>query len=303
MALKFLSASGNGNLDAALKAIRYATKMGARITNNSWGSGENSEIMKTVIQEANTAGVLFVAAAGNLGQNNDVVQDFPSGYDVPNIISVASINNRGQLSNFSNYGFNSVHIAAPGENILSTIPEGFDSWSGTSMSAPHVTGVAALLWGHEPTLKMLDVKTRIFKSAAPLAGLKGKVKTGGMVNAFSALTQQPSRVDPYDPEKWQSKAWPLSSDHSYKNAAQNEYEFKISGASAITIHLARFQTESGYDRAYFTDKEGHLLGIWTGNHNNEFAPFAEGDTIRMKFITDSLITDYGFDVDAVVHSN
>lgn len=302
MALKFLSANGGGDLASALKAIRYATRMKAQVTNNSWGGGDKSELLKQAIQEASDAGVLFVAASGNSGENADVLPEFPAAFNLPNMISVAAINNRGQLSNFSNFGSNSVHIGAPGENIYSTLPNSeYDSWSGTSMAAPFVTGAVALLWGNEPQLTMKEVKERLMKTATPLASLRKRTIAGGMVDLFAALNNSAPKTDPNDPAKWKNESWSVATDHPYKNNFRKDYVFKIPDANAIAVHFSRFQLEPGYDLVYFTDSENQLLGVWSGNHIDEFSPVAEGDAIFMRFVTDSLTTDYGYDIDKVMY--
>ncbi|MBK9321478.1 MAG: S8 family serine peptidase [Bdellovibrionaceae bacterium] len=301
MSLKFLGAEGSGDLASALKAIRYATKMGAKITNNSWGTGLNSQILHDVILEAANAGSLFVAAAGNSGENADVLPEYPGGYDLPNVISVAAIDNRGRLSNFSNYGMNRVHIGAPGENILSTTPQGFESLSGTSMASPHVAGVAALLWGQEPSLSMTEVRQRILSTATPLATLREKTATGGIVNAYSALTHAPPKTDPYDPAKWESKVWRVSSDHHYKANQRREYEISVPDAIFVTVHFSKMKTEPNYDRVVFFDQKNNLVGVWSGEHTNEYAPIAEGNQIRILFLTDGSIQDEGFDIDQIMY--
>lgn len=190
MAVKFLSSQGFGSLAGAVQAIDYATRMGAQIMSNSWGGGGFSQALEKVIETAYKKNILFVAAAGNSGSNNDSQPTYPSSYEVPNVISVAAINSKGDLSSFSCYGPKSVDIAAPGEQVLSTTPNGLKSWSGTSMATPHVSGVAALVWSHEPDLGVEQIKARLLKTARPLASLKGKILTEGLVNAFNALTNK-----------------------------------------------------------------------------------------------------------------
>lgn len=301
MSLKFLAANGGGDLAAAIKAIRYAIKMGAKITNNSWGGGEYSEILKSVIQEASEAGVLFVAAAGNSAQNADVLPEYPAAYNLENIISVAAVNNRGRLSDFSNFGAKSVHIAAPGENILSTIPGGYASWSGTSMAAPYVTGVAALVWGHDTQQGMREVRDRILKFSQPMADLRNKVSSASMVNAYLALTGKAAPEDPYDPELWKISPSSVSSSHPYHHNERKEFEFKIEGARFLTIHFSKFQIEPNYDRMIFFDRNDYFFGMWSGQHNNEYAPIVEGDTLRVHFFSDDIISEYGFDIDKILH--
>ena len=157
MGLRFLDKSGNGITSWAINALEYAVANGAVISNNSWGGGPYETPLYNAIAAAGNAGHLFVAAAGNSGNNSDTFPMYPAAYNLPNILSVAAIASNGNLAGFSNYGINSVDIAAPGVDILSTMssesdacvsnPPCYTSWDGTSMAAPHVTGVAALMLG------------------------------------------------------------------------------------------------------------------------------------------------------------
>ncbi|MCK5282178.1 MAG: S8 family serine peptidase, partial [Nanoarchaeota archaeon] len=124
MPLKFLSSGGSGTTADAISAIEYATLMGADIMSNSWGGGGFSQALKDIIEAANTAGILFVAAAGNNGANNDQYPHYPSSYDVPNVIAVAATDHNDDLAGFSCYGALSVDLGAPGVNIFSTVPNG-----------------------------------------------------------------------------------------------------------------------------------------------------------------------------------
>ena len=104
MALKFLRASGSGRASDALRALNYAVAHGARIASNSWGGGASNSALRAAIERAEAAGVLFVAAAGNSGSNNDEDPHYPSSYDVGNVLAVASVTREGNLSSFSCYG-------------------------------------------------------------------------------------------------------------------------------------------------------------------------------------------------------
>ncbi len=204
MALKFLGTDGGSTADA-IEAINYATMMkttkgiNIKLTNNSWGGGPFEAALFAAIQANEQAGMLFVAAAGNDSTNNDLIPHFPSNYDLPNIISVASTNHNDVLSSFSNFGATTVDIAAPGGDspasttggdILSTWWPGasFESIQGTSMASPHVAGVAALVWASCPTATYQAVRDAIYAGADPLPSLSGLVATGARLNAFGALT-------------------------------------------------------------------------------------------------------------------
>ncbi|MCB0419883.1 MAG: S8 family serine peptidase, partial [Bdellovibrionales bacterium] len=131
MALKFIKAQGGGTLEGAIGAIDYAVKMGANVLNNSWGGGGYSQQLYDAIDRTKKANRLFVAAAGNSSSDNDKKPTYPASYQIDNIISVAAIDARGNKASFSCYGKKSVHIAAPGVQIFSTVPGGFSAMSGT----------------------------------------------------------------------------------------------------------------------------------------------------------------------------
>lgn len=121
MPLKFLGPWGGDDYSAA-EAIFYAVDNGADVINCSWGGGGESEVLDEAIAYANQAGVLMVCAAGNWGENTDEWINYPSGSPSPNIISVAATDRDDELAYYSNYGVNTVDIAAPGSDVLATLP-------------------------------------------------------------------------------------------------------------------------------------------------------------------------------------
>jgi subtilisin family serine protease len=150
MPLKVLDSQGNGSTQAAVNAVYYAVQHGAKVINASWGGGEYSQAMIDAINYAGTLGAVFVTAAGNDSSNNDVTQTFPASYRLSNELVVAASDQNGALANFSNYGASTVDLAAPGVNILSTVPGGYAQDTGTSMSTPFVSGTVALVAGLHP---------------------------------------------------------------------------------------------------------------------------------------------------------
>jgi subtilisin family serine protease len=193
MPLKFLGRGGFGTTADAIKAINYAIdrkKAGVnlRVINASWGSTQNSKALEDAIRAAGDAGILFVAAAGNNGTDNDKRAHYPSNYDLPNVISVAATDRTDALTSFSNFGIKTVHIAAPGRDIESTwLGNAYRDASGTSMAAPQVAGVAALVLSHEPNLTVAQLRNRLLSSVDKLPNLAGKVSSGGRLNAAKAL--------------------------------------------------------------------------------------------------------------------
>lgn len=191
---KFLGNRG-GTTANAIKAVDYFTGLKAKglnivATNNSWGGGGFSQALKDAIDRANEAGILFIAAAGNSGTNNDVTASYPSNYTSANVIAVAAITSIGTLASFSQYGATTVDLGAPGQGIWSSVPvsskgkivSGYASYSGTSMATPHVTGAVALYASTHPGASAADIKAAILGTTIPTASLSGKCVTGGRLN-------------------------------------------------------------------------------------------------------------------------
>ena len=194
MPLKFLGRGGFGSTNDAIEAINYAIdrkKKGVnlRIISASWGSTSKSKALEDTIRAAGEAGILFVAAAGNDGSNNDRRPHYPSNYDLPNVVSVAALDRTDSLASFSNYGVKTVHVAAPGKEILSTwLNDNYREASGTSMATPYASGVAALIVANEPGITMEKLRARLLGSVDKLDVLDGKVETGGRICAANALS-------------------------------------------------------------------------------------------------------------------
>ncbi len=193
MPLKFLGRGGFGSVNDAIESINYAIDrkkngVNLRVINASWGSTQRSKALEDAIRAAGEAGILFVAAAGNSSTDNDRRAHYPSNYDLPNMLSVAAMDRNDLLATFSNFGAKTVHVAAPGREITSTwLGDQYREASGTSMAAPQVAGIAALIIANEPDISMAKLRERIMKSADPIDTLLGKVAVGGRLNAARAL--------------------------------------------------------------------------------------------------------------------
>jgi hypothetical protein len=202
MTLKFLSASGSGWTSDAIECLEYGIMMetdygiNLKLTSNSWGGGGFSQSLYDAIEASGNAGMLFVAAAGNSGSNNDANPHYPSSYDLANIIAVAATDRDDDLAYFSCYGPQSVDLGAPGQDILSTTPgNSYSIYSGTSMATPHVSGAAALLWSINPSYGHSDTKGTLLCTVDPLASLAGMVLTGGRLNIDNAINCAELRID------------------------------------------------------------------------------------------------------------
>ncbi|MDD3172998.1 MAG: S8 family serine peptidase, partial [Herbinix sp.] len=185
-------ADGSGLMSDAIEAVKYATMMGADICNLSWGTDVYSDGLEAVMKESD---MLFVAAAGNSDTDNDEEPIYPASSKLDNLISVASVDSFGELSSYSNYGAKTVDLAAPGNNIYSTIVGGYAAMSGSSMAAPQVTAVAALLYAYNDQIYASNVKDIIIDTISPILGLEGLVKYAGIPNAYQAVMSSAKLVE------------------------------------------------------------------------------------------------------------
>lgn len=203
-ACKFLNSSGSGTLSNALKCLQYFADLKSRsenpinlvATNNSWGGGSYSQSLFDAIKRHEELGILFIAAAGNSSKDNDSNDSYPANYGLPNVVSVAATDSSDKLADFSNYGKRTVHVGAPGVKVLSTTPNNrYQELSGTSMAAPHVTGLAAIIASHFPDYNYRNIKNLLMTSGQSIASLSGKTIAGKRIrgsdiNGVGALTCQ-----------------------------------------------------------------------------------------------------------------
>ena len=193
MACKFLDGDGGGYNSNAIECLDYVADMKKRgvnivATSNSWGGGDFSVFLWEAIDAHRKEGILFIAAAANSAGDNDVWSVFPASYGLPNVISVAATDNTDNLAFFSNDGRRTVHLGAPGLRILSTtIGDTYQTFSGTSMATPYVTGVAALLKAQDPSRDWRAIKNLILAGGDTLPSLTNTI-TRKRLNAYGALT-------------------------------------------------------------------------------------------------------------------
>ena len=195
MPLKFLDKNGSGAISDAIEAINYARVKGAKVINASWGGGGFSSALQSAISQFQNAGGIFVAAAGNEASNNATVASYPANYS--GVISVGASTRNDTLASFSNYGTN-VQIVAPGQSILSTLPNNsYGTLSGTSMATPHVSGAIALLWGQNPTLSAAQITSALLiNTANVLRGSQSKYGRLDLGKAAESLKQSTPPTDP-----------------------------------------------------------------------------------------------------------
>ena len=190
MACKCFNNVGVGTVSACLTCFDYARTNDARIINASWGF-TNSLALSNGVYSLRDAGIIVVAACGNGATDTDLSPTYPASYPIDNVVSVAATASDDTLASFSNYGATSVHLAAPGVNILSTYVA-TDSFyytdSGTSLAAPYVSGALALMLAEYPGETHQQIINRVLSATDPLPSLAGKCVTGGRLNLRKALT-------------------------------------------------------------------------------------------------------------------
>jgi subtilisin family serine protease len=296
MAVKFLSDSGSGSLTDAVEAIDYATKMNVDIMSNSWGGGGFSQALEDSIKAAKNRGILFVAAAGNDGTNNDSAPHYPSNYQVDNVISVAAHTNGDSLASFTCYGKRTVHVAAPGHNILSTTPNnGYKVFSGTSMATPHVSGVLGLLVAQSGRQDVKQIRERLMATTVPGPAYRRTTISGGRVDAYNFLTD--TRIPRQGPDEslWRTESLSeiFETAHPYANNAKLSRTYSFPGAKYVKLVIERYETEPNYDFVILKDAKGTVIERLSGSGTNYETDYAETDSVTVEFTSDSSETRFG----------
>ncbi|PIK13739.1 S8 family serine peptidase [Halobacteriovorax sp. JY17] len=302
VAIKFLTDSGSGSTEGAIKSIDYATKMNVDLMSNSWGGGGRSQALEDAIQRAADKGIVFTAAAGNSSTDNDSRPHYPSNYDVKNVISVAATTSSDSLASFSCYGRNTVHIAAPGHNILSTVKDGgYASYSGTSMATPHVSGAIGLLIAQEGRMDVEELRNRLMATSEPLSALRGKTINAGRLNAYNLLTNTvPTRNMP-NPANWETvsidEVWETA--HPYGHDITEARTFNFPGAKFIRLRVRKLDLETGYDVLEVSDASRSIAEKVSGAKEDYTSEYVEGETMTVTFKSDRSVSKWGFVIDSV----
>lgn len=300
MPVKAFNGMGAGSLQSVVEATTYALKMKAKIINNSWAMGDHSDILKSLMEEAQKQGVLVVAGAGNNYINLDGYELFPVSYPYDNIVGVAATDNKDIAWTLTDTGPKTVHIAAPGVNILSTWKKGgYKTDTGTSMATPVVTGLAALLWAAHPDWNYKQIKQRMIDSCVPSANLRHKVVCQGRLDAWNAV-QGVKPTNPF-PQNAQFKSIPadIETPHPYPDGVYICYPASKPGAKYIRLHIDQLILEWEHDHVYVENPQGNIVEEFYGTMYNYSTDYVEGDSLQICLKTDRSVHYYGFKVDAI----
>jgi thermitase len=300
MALKFLDKKGRGTLEGAVEAVAYSIRNGADVINASWGGPGESRALGEVIKTATEKGILFVAAAGNSAENNDHLSRFPANYPYDGVMSIVASDINDRMAIFSSYGKAKTHLAAPGVFILSTVPSGFSFLSGTSMAAPQVAGVAALLIGMYPEFKRnpAAVKQRLMKTSDIARHWRTNTMSGGRLNAYNAVTGTipTGHLEP------KSKLWSpvipldIESEHPYSNRSVEEFNVSHFGARWIRLHISKLSVEGFGDYLEIHDEKMNMFDALNGFGKDIVTRAVKGDKVKIILRTDARVKQWGFKV-------
>lgn len=317
MILKWHNKGDENSYDPIIEAIHYAVEKGAKIINCSWGTDDDEEFfggsyvnpLYEAMQWAETHGVLIVTTAGNDGVTNDYGGYYPANYRLPNMISVAAVNNQGVLYTYqnsnpdkrllgSNFGKNSVDLAAPGFEVLSYTHEGLELMTGTSMAVPHVTGIAALILSIDPTLDAVQLKQRIIRGAKPYRHLRKKLIKGAIANAYYAVMDQEAPLDLADPFNWLQLPVTVASPHPYPKNWHQQIKLSVAGAAKLSVHFKRVTLGQG-DKIEIQSTSGEVLETLGGRIRDHQSTNIVGNAVVIRFSSDAVESRYGFEIDQI----
>lgn len=260
MAVKIFN-ENTTSVSNAIKGISYAIKMGARTFNLSWGGYFESETLLKTLKDAKTT--VFIASAGNFGENNDVNPFYPASYKIDNIISVFASTLDGKKVAISNYGKTTVHVGAPGADINGAVlNNGYEKLTGTSMAAPFATGLAVLMKTMNPNLTPAQIKSKMIFSGSAYASLKTYSVAGTILNALKTLDNSKPPPVVATPTRTPTRT-PTKTSTSTATATITPLETPVDTPTETPTEIPSMNTPTSLPTPVSTDKPnlGRALGV------------------------------------------
>ena len=315
--VKVLDSSGNGRYSSIIEAVEWAIDNKINLINMSFGGSEKSKILEDALQMAYDNNILIFAAAGNGGKGSNDTILYPAKYK--QVVAVGAIDKNEQRAEFSSVGAE-MELVAPGVDIESTLSDGvYGNKSGTSMAAPHATGVAALLWSKDTSLKNQNIRDLLNQSAIGLGD--NDLYGNGLVNARYALelyndyddvkTGKKEKVTKVKKQKFPAsnehkstdpsvttagivESYTLDSPHPYSNNYDSGWTVIKPGASNIRVHFSYIDVESGYDTVTTTAND-----YWSGHYTDVWSSWSGSSNIVVWLASDGSVTYNGFHIDMI----
>jgi subtilisin family serine protease/Ca2+-binding RTX toxin-like protein len=276
MALKIFDPLGFAGTAQIVAAINYATMMKLHygvnvvVTNHSWGTVGYSTVLHDAIAASGLADILFVASAGNGQHDNDIAPQYPASFDLPNIIAVAATDRSDNRASFTSFGETTVDLGAPGVSTFTTaLGGGYRNFSGTSASAPYVTGVVALVHDTYPKATALEVKQAILDGVDPIAAMAGITVTGGRLNLFGALKAMQMQVIAASPDDGDvvpapPLAFSIKTAFAIDPATLNASDLTVNGIPANNVMVVGTTATFSYLSSPVTSQGAQQLHIVAG---------------------------------------
>ncbi len=296
MPLKFMTRSG-GTPQNAARAIRYAVDNGAQVINCSWGEHQETDELKEAVEYAIQNDIPIIASSGNAGINNDFKRHFPSHY--PDVITVANIDQNGYITYRSNYGNRTVDIAAPGEEVLSTMPDNtYIEHSGTSMAAPFVSGAISLLLSLEPGIDREEITARLYRTGISTSNYLGKVKSGRRIDVYNFINNLEQEA-PMPSNNWKrfDLETPIATPHPYRGGKWWSKRVVVPGAKFVRAHFKRVEFEPDNDYILLSGRDRKVYDKAANVEEDFYSSFIVGDMIVFNLFSDKLNSLWGFEVD------